>query len=218
MINKLRRQRKPEDAWNRLIKEYVFNNHTSEETFMAATKALYAPTSQTDSNPASPQPSNQYYTNTSQETNQSNTQSQTSTLLPQRNTSWPPQQYPQSPWGYGSLDIPDTWKDGYTTGYIKPKTTPNKLNKYSVEELKGKLVAYATIKYAGLEQTGILFVRKCGAWKLIECSSMTKVASGSQDTPLPDLTIHYIIYTQLEETPKKKGRFDDIEMLETPAE
>jgi len=151
--------------------------------------------------------------------------SQTYSDPPSSNT-WTQQQPPgvtRAPSPFSSPPYspsPYTWGSPVSTIFDKQpgKSTKQTPKNHSAEELKGKLVAYATIKYAGLEQTGILFVRKCGAWKLIECSSMTKVASGSQDTPLPDLTIHYIIYSQLEETQKKKGRFDDIGILETPAE
>ncbi len=88
-----------------------------------------------------------------------------------------------------------------------------KINPFTKEELKGKLVAYVTIKSKGLEYTGVLFVRKCGAWKLVECSTMNKVLSGKQDEPLPDVKIHYIIYSHIEESSKKKSRFEDIDAV-----
>jgi hypothetical protein len=84
--------------------------------------------------------------------------------------------------------------------------------KHSPEELKGKLVAFATIRVDGIEHRGILFVRKCGAWKLIEFTTMNKVASGGKDSPMPDVTVHYIIYSEQDENNQKKSRFEEIDM------
>jgi hypothetical protein len=85
--------------------------------------------------------------------------------------------------------------------------------KHDPKELAGKMVAYATVRVQGIEHTGVLFVRRCGAWKLIDCRTMNKAASGSEKSPLPDVTIHYIIYAEETDTkPKKKSRFDDIGM------
>jgi hypothetical protein len=86
--------------------------------------------------------------------------------------------------------------------------------KHTTEELKGKLIAFATITINGVEHKGVLFVRKCGAWKLVECETMKKIASGSKDKKLPEVIVHYIIYSQFDDDNKKpkKSRFDNIDM------
>lgn len=102
------------------------------------------------------------------------------------------------------------WYQKETTPSISP---PKEKPKHDPKEMVGKLVAYATVRVQGIEHTGVLFVRRCGAWKLIDCRTMNKVASGTEKEPLPDVTIHYIIYAEETDTrPKKKSRFDDIGM------
>lgn len=115
--------------------------------------------------------------------------------------------YPQQIWTnepFQSPSITITWPN--TASPLEPQ-------KHTVEELKGKLIAYATITVDGKDHKGVLFVRKCGAWKLIECETMKKIASGGKDSPMPEVIVHYVIYSHFEDDKKKKkGRFEDIEM------
>lgn len=91
--------------------------------------------------------------------------------------------------------------------------------KHDPKELAGKTVAFATVRVQGIEHTGVLFVRRCGAWKLIDCRTMNKVASGTENSPLPDVSIHYIIYSdETDKKPKPKSRFDDIGMRDVESD
>ena len=118
--------------------------------------------------------------------------------------------YPYVPTRTGS--IPYGWEQGYGQPFT-PTTTQKEKPKHDPKELAGKMVAYASVRVQGIEHTGVLFVRRCGAWKLIDCRTMNKVASGSEKEPLPDVYIHYIIYAEETDTkPKPKSRFDDIGM------
>jgi hypothetical protein len=116
------------------------------------------------------------------------------------------------------------WEIGWKLGETKPESVTEQ-PKYSPEEKKGRLIAYATVRIDGVEHTGILFVRRCGAWKLVDCETLFRVASGSAGSKLPDHTIKYYIYQDTSEKqkelesknqkPKRKpGRFDDLEVVD----
>jgi hypothetical protein len=104
-----------------------------------------------------------------------------------------------------------------TSPVIPPQTQeePRK-PKYTSEQLKGKFVAYATIRLNDVEHTGILFVRKCGAWKLIDCKTMNRVAGGSEGAELPEHIIHYYIFKEASvdgtAVKKKYERFEQIDI------
>jgi hypothetical protein len=127
--------------------------------------------------------------------------------VPDTNGSLPYTAPYQNPYVPTTNEFPHQWQ-------TYPFSSPQKEKpKHDPKELMGKMVAYATVRMQGIEHTGVLFVRRCGAWKLIDCISMNKVASGSEKAPLPDVTIHYIIYTEEnDKSPRPKSRFDDIDM------
>jgi hypothetical protein len=137
---------------------------------------------------------------------------------------WSNEQLPQQIWGNQQQYGQWVWTDTGTSGshpygipyapspFQQPTQKTETAQKHTTEELKGKLVAFATITIDGKEHRGVLFVRKCGAWKLIECETMKKIASGSEKDPIPEVAIHYVIYSQFNDKNKKKGRFEDIDM------
>jgi hypothetical protein len=102
---------------------------------------------------------------------------------------------------------------------------PQKEPKYTTDEMKCRFIAYATIHMGGVEHTGILSVRKCGAWKLVGCSTLCRIAGDSAGAVLPDHKIHYYIYRDAPGEPVRKptatetkqkqkpGRFDDLEVI-----
>jgi hypothetical protein len=147
--------------------------------------------SRTDGNSGAPYTSQPYGTNTIP-TEQQQYIYGSGTTIPQQQQVWP----------YTPSQIQQEWN--------KIKTD----QKYTTEDLKGKLIAFATITINGVEHKGVLFVRKCGAWKLIECETMKKIASGSKDEKLPEVVVHYVIYSQFDDDNKKtkKSRFDNIDM------
>jgi hypothetical protein len=122
--------------------------------------------------------------------------------------------YTAQPYQNPYLPTTTGFPHGWYGGSISPLVTPLKEKpKHDPKEMMGKMVAFATVRVQGIEHTGVLFVRRCGAWKLIDCRTMNRVAGGSEHSPLPDVTIHYIIYAEeTDPKPKTKSRFDDIDM------
>jgi hypothetical protein len=137
---------------------------------------------------------------------------------------WVPSDNQQAPFGWLPEQSPQHYGWQYTpyrsnttdrTSEEQPNKKKKQEPKYTQEEMKGKFVAYATIIVDGIEHTGVLFVRKCGAWKLFDCISMVRVAGGSQGSVLPEHKIHYYIYSEefsaKQRGEKQKNRFDTIE-------
>jgi len=77
-------------------------------------------------------------------------------------------QSPQPDWLHPSETIPQQIVDG-TVPEQKPKS---KKQEFSPEDHKGKFCAVATVTITHgditIEHTGVLFVKKCGHWKLME--------------------------------------------------
>jgi hypothetical protein len=121
----------------------------------------------------------------------------------------PQQQY--YPWGLGvgqpSVTIQPTF----------PKT------KYDPEGFRGRFIAFVTYappEQAGETKSGLLFVRKCGSWKLIEPVSFLKVASGSEgsyDNHSQYFTVHYFVVNNevkhKKSERKEMNRFAEIDIV-----
>lgn len=89
-----------------------------------------------------------------------------------------PQQQPPDPsssgwipYGTGS-NIPQTFP--WTMTSVKPK-------EHNPEEIKGVFCAYVIAKVGDAQHTGVLFVKKCGFWKILEHNGH-KVAGGGAGT------------------------------------
>jgi hypothetical protein len=67
-----------------------------------------------------------------------------------------------------------------------------------------KYVAYATMTFPDYsKKTGVLFMRKCGTWKIIDVKTFDVSATGS--TVLPNelnIQIHNMIYEEKPEKPE----------------
>ena len=98
------------------------------------------------------------------------------------------------------------------TAYTYPGTSQEPipelyLKPFDAEGMMGKYIAYAEIRIGDVTKEGLLFVRKCGAWKLIDPYSFLKGASGSEGSiSSVVVTIHYMIYEEKEEVPHEKPR------------
>lgn len=94
--------------------------------------------------------------------------------------------------------------------YIQPVTTESikeqqpQRPEYTADETDTKFIALVTMTFVGDQVTGILFVRRCGAWKLIECKTGLRIASASAGAVLPDHTVHYYIYQEEDEQKSKR--------------
>lgn len=93
-------------------------------------------------------------------------------------------------------------------------------SKFDVEGFKGKFIAYVTYNNPDIVKiNGILFVRKCNAWKLIETEKFTQISSGSQgsyDSVKKFFTIHYYIVNnekQALNTTIEQNRFADLDII-----
>ena len=78
---------------------------------------------------------------------------------------------------------------------------------FDAEGMMGKYIAYAEIRIGDVTKEGLLFVRKCGAWKLIDPFTFLKGAGGSEGSiSSVAVTIHYMIYEEKKEIPHEKPR------------
>jgi hypothetical protein len=78
---------------------------------------------------------------------------------------------------------------------------------FDVVGMQGKYIAYAEITIGDVTKEGLLFVRKCGAWKLIDPFTFLKGAGGSEGSiDTVDVKIHYMIYEEKKEIPHEKPR------------
>lgn len=95
---------------------------------------------------------------------------------------------------------------------ILPETEKLKdKSKYTTDQLKCKLIAHVILYPNSKNLKGMLFIRKCGAWKFIDPESNGIVESGSIGSPMPDCKILYVIYSnENEPTQKPTSRFNDL--------
>jgi hypothetical protein len=84
-------------------------------------------------------------------------------------------------------------------------------SKYTTDQLKCKLIAHAILYPSTRKLEGMLFIRKCGAWKFIDPESNSIVASGGIGSVLPSYKVLYVIYSNEKELfQKPTHRFDDL--------
>jgi hypothetical protein len=126
----------------------------------------------------------------------------------------------QQGWGYFS---PTTTSS--TTSGIPNQETPqeSKKQEFTAEDWKGKFCAVATITHNGVIYRGVLFVRKCGHWKLLDFNGnrLTGGTSGSFDGLLEKgqlkVEVHSVIYDAepKPESPDKEFTLgaDDLEIV-----
>ena len=91
-------------------------------------------------------------------------------------SAWIPNYIPQDvyapyEWGTGTAYPTQTPTIAY------PSVAPVK-QQFNPEDHQGKYCAHVTLTYHGVEHTGILFVKKCGHWKLLEYNG-AKLAGGN---------------------------------------
>jgi len=82
---------------------------------------------------------------------------------------YPPQEY----WGGGGWQVGGSGQSG-----PKQEPEPPKKQEFNPDDHKGKFCAVADIIFMGISHTGVLFVKKCGHWKLLDFNG-NKLAGGT---------------------------------------
>jgi hypothetical protein len=88
---------------------------------------------------------------------------------------WIPNYIPQdvyAPYQWGNSTYPSN-----IPSISNPSVPPAK-QQFNPEDHQGKYCAHVHLTYHGVEHTGILFVKKCGHWKLLEYNG-AKIAGGN---------------------------------------
>jgi hypothetical protein len=100
-----------------------------------------------------------------------------------------------------------------------PQQLPFK-QKFDPDAFKGRFIAFATITMPGKDPiSGILFVRKCGAWKLIDPINFARQAGGlegSYDIEAKRYTQidYFIVNNEIEKLNKKKKELTRFELID----
>lgn len=121
----------------------------------------------------------------------------------------------QAPYYYQWENTPNTYPYPSQTQQIPVKQEEKKKQEFKPEDHKGKFCAIVTLTHHGIERRGILFVKKCGHWKLCEYNG-DKIAggtAGSFENELKEgtlkITVHQTIYT---DAPQETSE-DDLEIF-----
>jgi hypothetical protein len=111
---------------------------------------------------------------------------------------WGQQQ--QAPYYYQWDTTPNSYPISSAPQQTPQKEEPKK-QEFKPEDYKGKFCAIVTLEHHGKEHRGVLFVKKCGHWKLCGYNGgkLAGGTSGSFETELKagtlKITVHQTIYT-----------------------